>query len=262
MTSRLGRVYNLKRDIIDGTEAKFGVAHHTRAMVPTSYDLRTVTDYVPPILDQQELGCCAPNEISNCLRFCIGKSTGMESEWQPSRLYIYYFSRLLEGSPTNEDTGISIKGGVESISKYGACNETTWPYDISQFATAPSEDATNEAHTHIPGYTYLSVPQDLIHIKQAIVAGWPVVIGIQIYESFESDEVAKTGIVPMPDTTTEKLLGGHAVSIWSYNDATQRFTLSNSWGESWGNQGFFTLPYEYVMNPDLAADFWTCRSFT
>jgi C1A family cysteine protease len=230
-------------------------------MLPASYDLRTVTDYVPPILDQQELGSCAANEISNSLRFCIGKETGVTSEWQPSRLYIYYFTRLLEESPTNEDTGISIKGGMESISKYGACNETTWPYDISQFATTPSKEAINEAHTHIYGYTYLSVPQDLVHIKQALVAGYPVVIGIQIYESFESDEVAKTGIVPMPDTKTEKCLGGHCVSIFSYNDATQRFTLSNSWGSNWGNNGYFTLPYDYVMNSDLAADFWQAHSF-
>lgn len=263
ITSRLGKIYNHIKDTLDGTEAKFTRQHHTvpDPILPSSFDLRKTTTCVPPILDQGQLGTCAANEISNALRYCVGKVEGMSSEWQPSRLFIYYFTRLSEGSPVDKDTGISIKGGMDAINKYGACNETTWPYDISQYTIKPSDNAVSEAQSHIPGFVYLSVPQNLVHLKQALVSGFPVVIGIQVYESFESEDVAKSGVVPMPDTQTEKNLGGHCVCIYSYDDASQRFTLSNSWSSTWGNQGFFTLPYDFVLNPDLASDFWTVRGF-
>ena len=101
-------------------------------------------------------------------------------------------------------------------------------------------------------------------IKTALVSGFPVLIGLQLYTSFESDEVAKTGVVPMPDTTKETLLGGHAVQIWAYNDSTQLFLLSNSWGKSWGlptSPGYFTMPYAYILDPNLGSDYCQIRYF-
>jgi C1A family cysteine protease len=63
----------------------------------------------------------------------------------------------------------------------------------------------------------------------------------------------------MPQTN-EQMLGGHAVLAVGYDDAKQRFTVQNSWGTSWGDKGFFYMPYEYLTNPNLADDFWTMRT--
>ena len=82
--------------------------------------------------------------------------------------------------------------------------------------------------------------------------------GFTVYESFESQEVAKTGVVPMP-AASEKVLGGHAVLAVGYDDPTQRFIVMNSWGTSWGMRGFFTMPYSYLTDSDLSSDFWTVR---
>jgi C1A family cysteine protease len=76
-----------------------------------------------------------------------------------------------------------------------------------------------------------------------------------VYDSFESPEVASTGEVPMPGAD-EQLRGGHAVLAVGYDDSTQRFLVRNSWGDQWGDGGYFTMPYEYLTNPDLAQDFW------
>ena len=149
---------------------------------------------------------------------------------------------------------------MDSISKYGACSENNWPYCITQFAMSPIPPAIKAAHTHTNGFQFLNVPQDLTHIKQVLVSGYPVVIGIQVYSSFESAQVAQSGIVPMP-TNIDQNLGGHCVQIWGYNDSTQTFTCSNSWSEQWGNKGYFTLPYKYALDSNLASDFWTCRYF-
>jgi C1A family cysteine protease len=86
----------------------------------------------------------------------------------------------------------------------------------------------------------------------------PNVFGFTVYESFETEKVAHTGIADLPDPS-EIALGGHAAMATGYDDASKRFLVRNSWGTSWGMGGYFTLPYEYLSNADLAADFWTIR---
>ena len=103
---------------------------------------------------------------------------------------------------------------------------------------------------------YRAVSQSLTDMKGCLADGYPFVVGFSVYESFESDLVATTGDVPMPDPS-EQLLGGHAVLVVGYDDATQRFHLRNSWGRGWGVGGYFTMPYAYLTSADLADDFWT-----
>ena len=96
-------------------------------------------------------------------------------------------------------------------------------------------------------------------MKGCLAFGYPFVFGFTVYESFESSAVTKTGKVPMP-RTGEAALGGHAVTAVGYNDADQRFIVRNSWGRRWGKKGYCFMPYAYLTDPDLAADFWTIRT--
>ena len=82
-----------------------------------------------------------------------------------------------------------------------------------------------------------------------------------VYQSFESETVAKTGVVPMP-SSHEQVLGGHCVVAVGYDDGKRQFTIGNSWGTGWGLNGYCLMPYEYPINPRLASDFWTIRSVT
>ena len=98
-------------------------------------------------------------------------------------------------------------------------------------------------------------------MQTCLASGQCFVFGISVYDSFESQQVASTGVVPMPNLQTEQLLGGHAVMAIGYNNAQKRLLVRNSWGLDWGLsgnlKGYFTLPYDYVTNPNLASDFWT-----
>jgi C1A family cysteine protease len=100
--------------------------------------------------------------------------------------------------------------------------------------------------------------QNLMQMKGCLAAGYPIVFGFTVYESFESPQVAKTGIAPLP-SASEAVVGGHAVAAVGYDDSQRTFLVRNSWGEGWGMKGYFTMPYAYLLQSDLSSDFWTIR---
>ena len=93
-------------------------------------------------------------------------------------------------------------------------------------------------------------------MKMSLSKANPFVVGIVVYESFESDTVAKSGYVPMPNVTSEAMLGGHAVLCVGYNDIKKVWIMRNSWGTSWGDRGYFYLPYAYLLDNTLTSDLW------
>lgn len=256
MTTR-ARIYNHIKDKPDTRDFKFSaVVKPVKITLPISVDLRISTKCVPKILDQGSLGSCTANASSNCLRYLLKKQ--LLKDWQPSRLFIYYYSRLLEHT-IKEDSGASIRDVMKAIHTYGACDEKLLPYNIETFAIRPSNKCVRDASPHTKNFKYLSVSNNLTDIKRCVSSGFPVVIGIDIYESFETDEVAKTGIVPMPAELTENYLGGHCVAVFGYSDVKKCFIVMNSWGSTWGDKGFFYLPYEYMLK--YGSDLWTISFF-
>lgn len=211
-----------------------------KASVPrTSVDIRKEYS-VPAILDQGNLGACVSNEVSNALRYCLLKYKNFD--FQPSRLFIYYFARLLDGAPLTEDTGTSVRAGLKAVARYGAPSESWEPYVLTRFADQPSKMAMSAGRQHIKSFKYLKVSQNLDEIKRVIADGFPVICGVQVYSSFESDRAIKSGNIPMPDIETETLQGGHCVALYGYDDEKKIFIMMNSWGTQVGQQGWFTIP--------------------
>jgi C1A family cysteine protease len=105
---------------------------------------------------------------------------------------------------------------------------------------------------------YQRVNRMLSQMKGCLAAGYPFVFGFTVYESFESADVARTGVLQMP-APKEGVVGGHAVLAVGYDDKTQCFMVRNSWGASWGKRGYFTIPYSYLLSENLSDDFWTIR---
>ena len=95
-------------------------------------------------------------------------------------------------------------------------------------------------------------------MKSCLAEGYPFVFGFTVYESFESEAVAKSGKLNMPKKG-EAQVGGHAVMAVGYSDSSKRFIVRNSWGTSWGLNGYFTMPFDYLLNENLSDDFWTIR---
>lgn len=209
----------------------------------------------PAIYDQGDLGSCTANAIGAAFEYA--QSARKCPDFMPSRLFIYFNERSVEGT-VDQDAGASLRDGMDCVHKLGVCPETMWPYDPPKFAVKPGDDCYAAALEN-QSLQYLALNQDLAHLKSCLAAGFPFVHGISVFGSFESEEVAKTGIVPVP-APTEICLGGHAVCCVGYDDAKSAFIVRNSWGSTWGDAGHFWLPYSYMTNPGLSSDFWTIRS--
>jgi C1A family cysteine protease len=261
---RIGR-YGWKPDLPDHRDFAYAAPHATLAALPPKADLRPQCPKT--IYDQGQLGSCTANAIAAAIEFDQIKQK--VTEFMPSRLFIYYNERVMEGTSPSVDSGAQIRDGIKSVAKLGVCTETTWPYDDQNknpapctactYAKKPSAAAFKEAAKNkVKTYQRLNSAQ-LNTLKGCLASGFPFVFGFTVYDSFESDQVAKTGVVNMP-AASEKVVGGHAVLAVGYDDTSSRFIVRNSWGPNWGMKGYFTIPYLYLTTTDLADDFWTVQT--
>ncbi|HVI89844.1 MAG TPA: C1 family peptidase [Dongiaceae bacterium] len=246
--------YGWQPDLPDRRDHVYAAPTPLLMVLPPKADLRP---QFPAVYDQGQLGSCTGNAIAGAFEFERLKQKIGRPDYVPSRLFIYYNERVIEGT-VDSDNGAQIRDGIKSVAKQGVCSEVTWPYDIGQFATKPPANAYVEGKKS-QAVAYSRVARSLPQMKGCLASGYPFVFGFTVYESFESAAVAKTGNVDMPKPK-EQVVGGHAVVAVGYNDTTQRFIVRNSWGRKWGLRGYFTIPYLYLVDENLADDFWTIRS--
>jgi len=245
--------YGWTPDLPDRRDLLYAAPPDVAKALPAKVDLRSKC---PPVYDQGQLGSCTANSIAGAIEFDQMKQEAPKPPFTPSRLFIYYNERAIEGT-VNTDSGGQIRDGIKSCAKQGACPEEMWPYDISKFAEKPPDACYTTAAQHLIKL-YSRVPRVLNSMKGCLADGYPFAFGFTVYESFESPAVAKTGIVPMP-APKEAVVGGHAVLAVGYIDAEQMFLVRNSWGPKWGLKGYFKMPYAYLTDADLSDDFWTIR---
>jgi C1A family cysteine protease len=238
-------------DLPDHRDLMYAAPMQVLTALPTTTDLRSKC---PPIYDQGQLGSCTANAIAAAVEFDLMKEN--KNEFMPSRLFIYYNERDMEGT-VDSDSGAQIRDGIKSVASQGDCAEKLWPYDISKFTDKPPQTCYDDAVKH-KAVQYQRTIRDLNQMKGCLASGYPFVFGFTVYQSFESQQVAQTGHASMP-TPGEQSVGGHAVLAVGYDDSQNWFIVRNSWGTSWGMNGYFTLPYTYLLNENLSDDFWTIR---
>jgi len=243
--------YGWVPDLPDSRDHLYAAPVGVVQAMPLKVDLRR---YCPPVYNQGQLGSCTANAIAAAVEFDRRKQK--LKDFMPSRLFIYYNERVMEHT-VDSDSGAMIRDGIKSVAQQGDCPESEWPYAIAQFRTKPPKKCYADALKY-KAVLYQRVTQTLSQLKGCLASGFPFVFGFTVYESFESAQVAKTGHASLPQAG-DKVVGGHAVLAVGYDDSKQWFIIRNSWGDKWGIQGYFTLPYAYVTEDNLADDFWTIR---
>jgi len=222
--------------------------------LPAKADLR---EEDPAIFDQGRLGSCTAQAIGAAYMHNLKKQN--KELFIPSRLFIYYNERRMINT-VNKDSGAMIRDGIKSINKEGVCKEDCWPYDITVFTKKPPRACYRQAKDY-QTVSYSRVNRNLDDMKNCLASGLPFVFGFTVYESFYSRDTAVGGMMKWPEKT-ERSLGGHAVMAVGYDDnlAGGRFIVRNSWSDKWGDKGYFYMPYEYLTNNNLSADFWVIQS--
>jgi len=238
------------KDTPDPRDLKFKI--EMPHALPASVDLRPT---MPAVYNQGNIGSCVGNGVAAAFQFEQIKQK--KKDFIPSRLFIYFGARKIEGTE-NEDAGCMVRDGVKVTVDSGVCPETMWQYIESKFKDKPTDNCFKEAlNNQVLKYLRIS-PHNLYEVKHCLSDGYPIIFGFSVYESFMSAETAKTGIAKMPQPN-EQSIGGHCAVICGYSDEKQALLVRNSWGDQWGLKGYFWLPYGYVTTDGLSNDYWTIR---
>lgn len=233
--------------------------HADVAALPAQVDLRPKFAAIP-VYDQGATDSCTANAWAGLVAY-LRSHAKLPNQWTPSRLLIYYNERIVDGD-VGSDGGAQLMSGAASLAIQGVCNEVLWPFDPSQITVQPPASVYAAAKPHKISQAQLLYNSALQPLKSCLALGLPFVAGIQVYESFESAPIMASGDVPMPNTAIEKLLGGHACVVVGYDNATQRFIFRNSWGPTFGQSGYGTLPYGYLVGSGLGSDYHMAHGST
>jgi len=168
------RIYNLERKV-----------YRSEELQPV-YSLR---QQMPEVYNQGQLGSCTGNGVAAVLEHTESKQG--EASVTPSRLFIYYGERVIEGTVA-QDSGAQIRDGIKVVATEGAPPESLWPYDIEKFAEKPSAAAYEAAKQH-EAIQYLKVLPGTAGspIRSPIQEGLPVVFGCAAGARFRSGRSAR-----------------------------------------------------------------------
>ncbi|HLP88648.1 MAG TPA: C1 family peptidase [Nostocaceae cyanobacterium] len=240
-------------DTVQPDDKKYTVGRFQAKELPPRVDLRP---HMTTVEQQGEVGSCTANAMAGAYEYLANRQFGWADD--VSRLFIYYNARDYDGN-TNKDAGTYLRSCIHVLKEYGACKETTWPYNTKKLFTEPHAEAYEEASQFLIDEAE-RVDVNLYAMRHCLAEGYPFAFGMLIFESFMNP--GKKGIISMPKPNQEKSMGGHAMLCVGYSDTDKVFVVRNSWGKEWGDKGYCYIPYDYMTNPELNGDCWTIKSVT
>lgn len=220
---------------------KLPASHFIIKQLPDVIDNSTK---LPPVFDQGDIGSCTANAL-------VSAYYVEDPSFIGSRLFLYYNERSLDND-IKLDQGSTISQGINALTKFGLCKESSWQYDTTKLTEKPIQECYLEAKNNEVIVASHLTPNELA-IKNCLAGDNVIVLGITVYDSFE--RIDSTGIVPMPNSN-DTVLGGHAIVIVGYDNQKRLWKCLNSWGTTFGNNGFFYLPFEYITDKYLVSDIW------
>lgn len=259
MLSKLYRQYPVVKDNPDNRDIALPAPELTpEEAKQQSVDLR---NFCGPVKDQGQTSSCTAHAASSMREFLYRKyydeeanKTVPPNQFLLSPLYIYYKERAFEGD-LNQDGGAQMRTAAKMLNNVGTCLIKDDPFSQTQLFTAPTNVQVSDALLYKSGSYHKLLP-GLDTMKGVLKSGYTFIAGITVYSSFEDSYTSRTGVMLMPNISTEQCLGGHALHFVGFDDTKQHLIVQNSWGTSWGDKGFFYMPYKFASDPNLMSDAW------
>lgn len=204
---------------------------------PASYSLQ---QYAETPGDQGQVGSCVAWATVHSAYGLLMNEQGISGE-PMAPMYIY--SQIAQGNDQGTTASVALpmeeQQGTDTAADYyqGDFDYTTQPTDAER---------ANAANYKLSGFQDLTSGDVQANVENAISSGLPVVIGMQVRSSFEDLNSSNYNYDPSP---SEGVLGGHEITIVGYD--SNGVTVENSWGTSWGNNGYFTMPWSVVLGSDV-----------
>jgi C1A family cysteine protease len=256
IAAEYGVAFGWKPELPDHRDQRYSVMRmplEAPVELPARTDLRPS---MPTIYDQGDIGSCTANAIAAAFEY--DRIVQNNRVFTPSRMFIYWNERVMEGT-TDRDDGAYIRNGVKSVADSGVCDEINWSHGHDTLFRQPEPGCFDEALRYKALRYYRLDNGDIAQLKSCLSAGFPFIFGFTIFRSFFQADT-NGGVVPMPGYETSR--DGHAVLAVGYDDSTSRFIIRNSWGTDRADAGYYYMPYQYLTSRDLCDDFWTIRTVT
>jgi C1A family cysteine protease len=227
---------------------KLSTAVATTDLPSASVSQIDYTSSMTPVRSQGDEGSVVGFALAAALEYQIHKKLGKDVILSPRQ--IYNETRLIEHT-SSIDAGATINDAMEVLTRTGAVPEEAWPYKAGEYAASEPPRVKTAEHYKVGLNRQLS---GLSEIKSALQYYGPIVAGITMYRSFQTDAVKKTGMVPLP-ASGDQVVGGFAICIVGFDDHKRLIKFKHAWGADWGDHGYGYLPYDFV-NKNLFGDSW------
>jgi hypothetical protein len=219
----------------------------------------------PAVRDQGQIGACTGFCGAEAYEILWNYKYG---SFPPilSPAFLYYEERVkLRKENIVADDGANMINIDQVLTRFGITTEDLYAYPANDYskdyATPPSAVAISTALGYRIGSYTLIKTGDTAAVKNCIRNHIPVMMGFNVYDNvntyayFENLSTTRYTYNPINTSGTIAkglmLLGAHATPIVGYNDNRKAFLVQNSWGTSWGLNGFYYMPYKVFANPEI-----------
>jgi len=216
----------------------------------------TVDRRIDSVVLTQDGSSCTGHGVAAMINTVFAQKAGKAAD-RVSPYMLYYLARRYDEFAGEEDTGSSLRGVLKGWWRHGVALDAEWPA-LQTHLDFDDVSLVTSCRKRPLGAYYRVDTQRLDDMQSAITELHAIVASAMIHDGWRTPTREVTNgienfvIRRSPDSVA---IGGHAFALVGYNEIG--FLVQNSWGTTWGKDGFATLPYEEWL--DSAYDAWVAR---